>query len=459
LAKPRAAGLSFGTDGVRGVANAELTPELVLALGRAAARALGPGPWIVGRDTRISGPLLHAALAAGLASAGADVVDAGVLPTPGVAHVCAERGLPGAVVSASHNPFPDNGIKLLAPGGRKLTDDVERAVQAEVDAGSAPGEPKVGGDVGRITEDALSAAASYAAHLHAALGGRTLEGLRVVLDCANGAASALAGEVFRRAGADVTVLHAQPDGTNINHGCGSTHPESLQQAVQQHGGSIGLAFDGDADRVLAVAADGTLVDGDVVLALHAVDLQQRGLLRGNAIAVTVMSNLGLRVAMATAGIEVVETKVGDRYVLDALEAGGLALGGEQSGHVIFRDLAGTGDGMLTGLLLCDLVARRGRPLHELAAQAMTRFPQVLLNVPAPRAAVDHEDVRATVADVERALGDKGRVVLRPSGTEPVVRVMVEAATEDDARRCAEAVAAAVAAAAPAGAEPSAAGAS
>ena len=399
----------------------------------------------MGRDTRISGPLLQAALTAGLASEGADVVDAGVLPTPGVAHVCAERGLPGAIVSASHNPFPDNGVKLFAIGGRKLSDDVERRVQTElVVAGS---EPKVGADVGRITEDADAVAASYAAHLANALEGRAFDGLRVVLDCANGASSALAGEVFRRAGAEVTVLHAQPDGTNINHGCGSTHPESLQAAVVQHAADVGLAFDGDADRVLAVAPDGQLVDGDVMLALHAVDLRERGVLHGDALVVTVMSNLGLRLAMDAAGIEVVETKVGDRYVLDALEARGLSLGGEQSGHVIFRDLASTGDGLLTGLLLCDLVTRRGEPLDRLAANAMTRFPQVLVNVPVPgRAAVDaaeHAEVRAAAGEVERELHGKGRVVLRPSGTEPLVRVMVEAPTEQEATAAARRIADAV----------------
>ena len=434
--------LRFGTDGVRGVANAELTPELVLALGRAAARALGNGPWIVGRDTRVSGPLLQAALTAGLASEGADVVDAGVLPTPGVAHVCEERDLPGAMVSASHNPFPDNGIKLFAPGGRKLTDDVQHALQAELDAPTGT-EPNVGADVGRITEDAAAAAGSYAAHLAAALEGRTVEGLSVVLDCANGAASALAGAVFRRAGADVTVLHAQPDGTNVNHGCGSTHPESLQAAVAQHGADVGLALDGDADRVLAVAPDGSLIDGDVMLALHAVDLRGRDRLHGNALVVTVMSNLGLRQAMAAAGIEVVETKVGDRYVLDALDSRCLSLGGEQSGHLIFRDLASTGDGLLAGLLLCDLVARRGEPLDRLAAAAMTRLPQVLLNVPAPAAVLDTPAVEAAVSEVEADLAGDGRVLLRASGTEPLVRVMVEAPTEQQASAAAQRIADAV----------------
>lgn len=434
--------LTFGTDGVRGVANAELTPELVLALGRAAARVLGPGPWQLGRDTRISGPLLAAALSAGFAAEGASVVDLGVVPTPAVAAACAARELPGAVISASHNPYPDNGVKLFAGGGRKLTDDVEEHLEAELRRILAPqdapetradGEAKVGSQVGGIAPDP-DAVEIYEAHLLAALEGRTLAGLEVVVDCANGAASALAGEIFRRAGAAVTVLHAAPDGTNINHGCGSTHPERAQEAVRSAGADLGLALDGDADRVLAIDANGALVDGDEILALAALDLRDRKKLAGDTLVVTVMSNLGLRLAMQDAGIEVVETKVGDRYVLEALEQGPWSLGGEQSGHVIYRDLATTGDGLLTGLLLCDLVARRGRPLHEMAAAAMTKLPQVLRNVRvadrdglASAAAVWNE-----VKAVEHELGSRGRVLLRPSGTEPVVRVMVEAPTAETA---------------------------
>ncbi|HEX7165474.1 MAG TPA: phosphoglucosamine mutase [Acidimicrobiales bacterium] len=448
--------MTFGTDGVRGLANAELTPELVLALGRAAARVLGEGPWVVGRDTRRSGPMLQAALAAGLASEGAGVVDLGVVPTPAVAHAAASRSLPGAVVSASHNPFPDNGVKFFAPGGHKLPDDVEDRLEAELrallaPAGSAPGadggEPKVAAAVGTISTDA-TAVDAYAAHVLAVLADRTLAGARVVLDCANGSASAIAGEVFRRAGANVTVLHAQPDGTNINHGSGSTHPQALQDAVRATPGAVvGLAFDGDADRVLAVAPNGDLVDGDHILALAAVDLRDRGLLANDTLVVTVMSNLGLRLAMADAGIDVVETKVGDRYVLEALEAGGFSLGGEQSGHVIFRDLATTGDGLLTGLLLADLVVRRGEPLDAMAAAAMTRLPQVLENVRVRDrdAVATAEEVMAAVAKVERELGDHGRVVLRPSGTEPLVRVMVEAPTAEQAERAADRLAGAVAA--------------
>jgi phosphoglucosamine mutase len=445
--------LSFGTDGVRGVANSELTPELVLALGRAAARVLGSGPWVVGRDTRLSGPLLQSALAAGLSSEGADVLDVGVLPTPAVAHLCRAGDRPGAVVSASHNPFPDNGIKFFAPGGRKLADDVEERLEHELREilAGGPGDRRIALDVGRISADS-DAIGAYEQHLADALEGRSLAGMRLVIDCANGAASTVAGDVFRRAGADVTVLHAQPDGTNINHGCGSTHPERLQEAVSDDAdAALGLALDGDADRVLAVADDGTLIDGDVILALAAEDLRDRGLLVDDTLVVTVMSNLGLRLAMADKGIRVVETRVGDRYVLEALAEGGFSLGGEQSGHVIFTALATTGDGLLTGLLLADLVHRRERTLRELAAGAMTRLPQVLKNVRvADRGAIaTDERVRDAVALVEARLGSTGRVLLRPSGTEPVVRVMVEAPTHEDAEAAVDEIAAAVARASPA----------
>ena len=438
------ASLTFGTDGVRGVANTELTPELVLSLGRAAARVLGPGPWLVGRDTRISGPFLGAALSAGLAAEGASVIDIGVLPTPAVAAACDERGLPGAMISASHNPFADNGVKLFAVGGRKLTDDVEAEIEAllhEEVAGA-----RSGADVGSLSSDADAALTAYEERVVAALEGRTLDGLRVVLDCANGAASTVAGAVFRRAGASVAVLHAEPDGVNINDRCGSTHPESLQDAVRAEGGrAIGFAFDGDADRVLAVAEDGSLVDGDQMLALTAVDLRTRGRLAGDAVVVTVMSNLGFRQAMEAAGIEVVETKVGDRYVLEALAAGGYSLGGEQSGHIIHTALSSTGDGVLTGLLLADLVRRAGRPLAALASAAMRKLPQVLVNVKvaSPKRVAEDADVAAAVRAVEERLGADGRVLLRPSGTEPLVRVMVEAPTAEQAQVAADELAGAV----------------
>jgi phosphoglucosamine mutase len=420
---------------VRGVANADLTPELVVALGRAAARVLGPGPFLIGRDTRVSGPLLRAALTAGITAEGEDVVDLGILPTPGVACLSAADGLPAAVLSASHNPFPDNGIKFFTAGGRKLSDDAERALEAELDRvlHSGPSAaPLTGADVGAITSG-LGGRERYEASVIATLEGRRLDGLRVVIDCANGAAFAVAPSVLGHLGAAVTVLNARPDGTNINAHCGSTHPEELQRRVVAEGAELGLAFDGDADRVLAVDHQGRLVDGDQLVALCALDRRDRGLLAGDTVVVTVMTNLGFRLAMAERGIKCVETQVGDRYVLEALEEGAWTLGGEQSGHVIFRDLATTGDGLLTGLQVLDVVARSRRPLAELAA-VMTRLPQVLRNVRvADRDGLDAaEALWSEVRAAEAALGDHGRVLIRPSGTEPLVRVMVEAPTVEDA---------------------------
>ncbi|MBX3313395.1 MAG: phosphoglucosamine mutase [Actinobacteria bacterium] len=439
--------LKFGTDGVRGVANRELTPELALELGRAAVRVLGGGRWLIGRDTRASGQLLAAALAAGLASEGAEVADIGVLPTPGVAHASAVDQVGAAMISASHNPFPDNGIKLFAPGGRKLTDEVEERLEAELAAlraGDDRGARPEGGDVGTIgVDDHLRD--RYLAHLTTdVIDGRGLNGLRVVVDAANGAASAFAGAALGRLGADVVVIHDLPDGRNINEGCGSTHPESLQAAVLHHGADAGLALDGDADRVLAVDAAGELLDGDQIIGICAIDRHRRGRLANDTVVVTVMSNLGFRQGMAAAGIQVVDTKVGDRYVLEELDRAGHELGGEQSGHVIFRDLASTGDGLLTGISLLDVVARSGRSLADLAAEAMTRLPQVMINVRTTRRDPDLiAAVAGPVADAEARLGDAGRVLLRPSGTEPLVRVMVEAPTDAEARAVAEELAAAV----------------
>ena len=420
---------------MRGVANADLTPELVVALGRAAARVLGPGPFFVGRDTRVSRPLLRAALTAGITAEGADVVDLGILPTPGVACLSAADGLPAAMISASHNPYPDNGIKFFAAGGRKLSDDAEQALEADLDRvldEGSPGEPPTGGDVGTVTSG-LGGRERYEASVIATLEGRRLDGVRVVIDCANGAAFAVGPSVLGRLGAEVTVLNARPDGTNINAGCGSTHPEALQRRVVAEGAQLGLAFDGDADRVLAVDHEGRLVDGDQLVALCALDRRDRGLLAGDTVVVTVMTNLGFRLAMAERGIKCVETQVGDRYVLEALEEGAWSLGGEQSGHVIFRDLATTGDGLLTGVQVLDVVVRSRRPLAELAA-VMTRLPQVLRNVRvADRNGLDGaEALWSEVREAQAALGDRGRVLIRPSGTEPVVRVMVEAPTPADA---------------------------
>ena len=433
----------FGTDGVRGTANAELTAELAVALGHAAARVLRSPTFVVGRDTRRSGPLLQAALSAGLAAEGVDVVDVGVLPTPGVAYCAEQRGVPAAMISASHNPFADNGIKLFGPGGTKLAVDVEASVEAVIDAvlgtDAAPG--PTGRGVGTIAPDD-GAAAAYRAHLITALDGRRLDGLRVVLDCANGAAAAVAPAAFEALGAQVTTVAGDPDGANINDGCGSTHPEGLAAAVPATGADLGLAFDGDADRVLAVDHTGSVVHGDRLIALFAVDLASRGELIADTVVVTVMTNLGFRLAMAERGIQVQETPVGDRHVLMALEAGGLALGGEQSGHIVFRRRATTGDGVLSGLLLADLLVRSGRSLPELADGLMEQLPQVLVNVRVADAArlSDAAPVWAAVQEAESRLGDTGRVLLRPSGTEPLVRVMVEAATEDEATEVAQSLA-------------------
>ncbi len=434
-------GLQFGTDGIRGVANAELGAELVMALGRAAARALPAPCFLVGRDTRRSGPLLQAALSAGMASEGADVVDLGVLPTPGVAWLSAERGYPAAVVSASHNPFADNGIKLFAAGGLKLPDSTEAAIEQELarilDAPGPPDRPPVGHGVGSLSHEP-GWGHGYLDHLVGVLEGRDLRGLRVVVDCANGAASFVAPEVLERLGAEVHAIAHTPDGTNINDDCGSTHPESLAAEVVSSGAQVGLALDGDADRLLAVDHTGALTTGDELLSLFATDLAGRGMLAGNTVVITVMTNLGFRLAMAERGITVRETQVGDRYVLEALNGDGLSLGGEQSGHIVFRELASTGDGVLTGVLLLDLVKRTGTPLAELARTSMQRLPQVLHNVAAarPAEAVAAPSVQAEVAALESELGAQGRVLLRASGTEPLVRVMVEAPDEAAAQAAA-----------------------
>ncbi len=421
--------LRFGTDGVRGDADTDLTDEFVTALGRAAARVLGRDAFIVGRDTRESGARIENALCRGLAAEGASVVAVDVLSTPGVAFLAQVDGAAAAVISASHNPWSDNGVKLLATGGRKLPDDVEARIEHELATilASAAITPAV--DWAHIDRGA-----EYVAHVDAALEGRTLDGLRVVLDCANGAAFDSGPRVLQSAGADVIVLNAEPDGRNINANCGSMHPDGLRRAVLDHGADTGLALDGDADRVIAVDERGEIVDGDQIMTALALDLSERGRLRNGAIAVTVMSNLGLRRALADAGIGVVETPVGDRNVLVALEAHDLVLGGEQSGHVILRDLATTGDGVLTGALLCDLVVRSRSPLSAIAA-CMARFPQVLVNVPVeqPPNLDDAEALHAQIATIEAELGDRGRVLVRASGTERVVRVMVEAPTEQAAQ--------------------------
>jgi phosphoglucosamine mutase len=444
--------LRFGTDGVRGPAD-ELTDHLVRALGHAAAAVLGGDRFVIGRDPRESGVRIEAALAHGLEAGGASTEILGVVPTPAVAWVCADRRVAGAMISASHNPYRDNGIKFFAQGGLKLTDAVEAELEAELDRLLVDPPGALAEAAPARVADAAVDLRRYQESLAASLGGRRLDGLRVVIDCAHGAASTVAPVVLEGLGAVVEVLHAEPSGRNINDASGSTHPEALQAAVVAAGADAGLAFDGDADRVLAVDEAGALIDGDRLIALCALDLRDRGELADDTVVVTVMTNLGFHRAMAEHGIKVVETQVGDRYVLEALEAGGLSLGGEQSGHVIFRQRATTGDGLLTGVQLLDLLVRSGRPLSELASEAMTRLPQVLLNVEVPRRTPSIVgEVLAAIADdvarVEAELGSRGRVLVRASGTEPLIRVMVEAPEAGQAREVAERLVAAVGRAVP-----------
>lgn len=383
--------------------------------------------------------MLEAAVVAGLTAAGADVLLAGVLPTPGVSYLVDALGADfGVVLSASHNPMPDNGIKFFGAGGTKLADDAERAIEARL---KDEGERPTGAGIGRVRPLA-DAGDRYVEHLLTSAPA-PLAGLRIVVDAAHGAASALAPDLFRKAGANVVCIGCSPDGLNINDGVGSTHLAPLRAAVREHGADAGIAFDGDADRCLAVSAGGEVVDGDAILAICALALHEKGALRGDAVVTTVMTNLGFTRAMRAAGIRVLQSDVGDRYVLDALRAHDLVLGGEQSGHVVFLDHAGTGDGMLTALQLLGRVADTGSTLAGLAS-VMTRLPQVLINVPVlDRSIASAPAVRAAAAEAERQLGTTGRLLLRPSGTEPLVRVMVEAATTAEAERCAESVAQAV----------------
>jgi phosphoglucosamine mutase len=430
--------LRFGTDGVRGRVPDELSVDDVRRLGAAAAEVLGGSRFLVGRDTRASGPDLEQALLEGLAARGVTGERLGVVPTPTVAWLAAADSLPGAMISASHNPYSDNGVKLFAPGGSKLSDAMQDRVQLVLDAGERVAPVAITPREGDVDVE------RYEAAIVASLEGRDLAGLHVVIDCANGSASGVAAPVLRALGATVDVLFASPDGRNINEGCGSTHPQGLQAEVVARGAHVGLAFDGDADRVVAVDEYGDLVDGDQIIAICAIDRKVRGRLAGDAVVVTVMTNLGFRLAMRHHGITVVETAVGDRYVLEALEARSLSLGGEQSGHVIFRDLATTGDGLLTGVQLLDVVRRTERPLGALAAAAMERLPQVLHNVRIDQRVPDlHERLAPAIASVEADLGDRGRVLVRPSGTEPVVRVMVEAGTRAAAEEAAAKLAAEV----------------
>jgi phosphoglucosamine mutase len=434
----------FGTDGVRGVANRDLTAELAVALGSAAARRLGrSGPArrqvaVVGRDPRASGEMLEAAVIAGLTSEGVDALRVGVLPTPAVAYLTNAYDADfGVMISASHNPMPDNGIKIFGPGGHKLDDATEDRIAELVSSG--PGERPVGAAIGRVV-DAEDALDRYLRHVSKAVS-TPLDGITVVVDCAHGAAFAAAPRAYRAAGATVIALNAEPNGLNINAGCGSTHMATIQEAVRAHGADLGLAHDGDADRCLAVDADGQIIDGDAIMVVLALAMQEADELASNTLVATVMSNQGLHMAMRAAGIAVRTTGVGDRYVLEELRAGEFTLGGEQSGHIVLPAYGTTGDGIVTGLRLMSRMAQTQKPLAELAAPMQT-LPQVLINVEVTdkTTVATAPSVQTAVAEAEAELGDTGRILLRPSGTEQLVRVMVEAADEDTARQLAVRVA-------------------
>jgi phosphoglucosamine mutase len=444
-------GRLFGTDGVRGLANGLLTAELATNLGVAAAQVLGERgefsshksdrPFaIVGRDPRASGEFLQSAISAGLASAGVDVIDVGILPTPAVAFLTDLTGADlGVMLSASHNAMPDNGIKFFARGGVKLDDTIEDAIEAHLKVVS---DLPTGAGVGRIRSEP-DLVEKYLHHLNSSIT-NSLEGLTVVIDGANGSASLVGPEALRRAGAQVISIHCEPDGLNINDNCGSTHMDDLFAAVVKHGADIGIANDGDADRCLAVDANGNFVDGDQILAILAAGRKNRGALVGNTVVATVMSNLGFNIAMKDLGIEVIAAAVGDRYVLEEMRAGGFTIGGEQSGHVVLSEFATTGDGVLTALHLMSEMKETGKSIAALAA-IVNRLPQVLINVPnVDKGAVSKAAVADAVSKFAQDLGDTGRILLRPSGTEPLIRVMVEAATAEKAQAVAQELAEVVA---------------
>lgn len=445
-------GRLFGTDGVRGLANGDLTPELAIAVGSAAARVLIEHDAthrpvaLVGRDPRASGEMLEGAVVAGLTSAGADVVRLGVLPTPAVAYLTATRAADiGVMLSASHNPMPDNGIKIFGRGGHKLADQIEAEIEALVlDDGHQSWDRPTGARIGRVTDDS-SGLSDYASHLLSAMP-TSLAGVKVVVDCAHGAASTIAPEVYRRGGAEVIVIAAEPDGLNINDHVGSTHMEGLRAAVLEHGAHLGVAHDGDADRCLAIDASGAMVDGDQILAICAIALAEADRLIARTVVATVMSNMGFHNAMTQHNITVATTAVGDRYVLEKLREDRLTLGGEQSGHVVFLNDATTGDGILTALHLMAQMATTGKSLAELGS-VVVRLPQILLNVEVRDkvAGTKSKPVLEAVRRAEVELGGEGRILLRPSGTEQLVRVMVEAATEEQAAVVAQKVATVVAA--------------
>ncbi|WKD56910.1 Phosphoglucosamine mutase [Corynebacterium capitovis DSM 44611] len=442
----------FGTDGVRGLANDRLTAPLALKLGAAAATVLTEHAdvskrrptAIIGRDPRVSGEMLAAAMAAGMASKGVDVLRVGVIPTPGLAFLTDDYDADiGVMISASHNPMPDNGIKFFSAGGRKLPDAVEDQIEAAMKDLDETG--PTGTAIGRVIEEATDAQARYLAHLREAVT-TDLSGIKVVVDCANGAASEVAPKAYAAAGAEVIAIYNKPNAFNINDGSGSTHMEQIQRAVVEYGADLGLAHDGDADRCLAVDSRGNVVDGDQIMAILATAMKETSSLYDNTLVATVMSNLGLKLAMRREGIEVRETQVGDRYVLEELGRGGYSLGGEQSGHIVVPSHATTGDGTLSGLMLMARMAQTGSSLADLAL-VMTVLPQVLINVPVSNKALilDDATVRTALEEAETELGDSGRVLLRPSGTEEVFRVMVEAADPEIARKVAGRLAAVVSA--------------
>jgi phosphoglucosamine mutase len=425
--------LRFGTDGVRGQALTELTTDYVGALGRAAAEVIGGGDWLIGRDTRESGPALEQALIDGLRAGGAVPRSLGVLPTPALAYLSLSHAVPGAMITASHNPYQDNGVKIFGAGGAKLTNEIERAIEAAIGAPPGPSTPPEVGHAAAMSE--------YCDYLVDTVKGGSLQGLTVVLDCAHGAMFEVAPVAARRLGADAIVINAEPNGRNINERCGATHTASLSAAVVAHGADLGLAFDGDGDRVIAVDHLGNIVDGDRMIALAALQLRDEGQLTNDTVVVTVMSNLGFHKAMDAAGVNVVTTAVGDRSVLEALEAGDYAIGGEQSGHIIYRHFATTGDGLLAGLRLAAYSHSTGRTLADLAGTIMTSYPQVLVNV---KVADRHPNVASEMADeiavATQSLNGEGRILVRPSGTEPLIRVMVEAATQPLAEETADSLA-------------------
>ena len=430
-------GKYFGTDGVRGVANKELTPELAFKLGRCGGFVLtkdkqGTRPKvIIGRDTRISGHMLEGALTAGLLSIGVEVMRLGVISTPGVAFLTRALGADaGVMISASHNPVPDNGIKFFGGDGFKLTDELEAEIEALIDAEEDTLPRPVGAEMG-VVMDYREGGQKYISHLKTTVKNK-FENLKVVLDCANGAVSSIAPQLFCDLGADAILLANNPDGLNINEGCGSTHPEKLQEAVLEHNADLGLSFDGDADRLIAVDEKGNIIDGDHIMFILADSMAKNMKLKRNTVVSTVMSNIGFYKAIEDANIEAKQTKVGDRYVMEEMIKGGYSLGGEQSGHIIMLDYNTTGDGMLTAIQLLDVIVSEGKPLSQLASR-MRKYPQILVNVPVvDKSKLEgNERIIEAIGKVEEQLGNSGRVLVRPSGTEPIVRVMAEGPSEEE----------------------------